>query len=149
MRAIAAGYARAGWRLRTGGSPGADAAFAQAALEAGGAVELYLPWPGFGSAGEGRAAAAVVRVRPSPGARALAARVHPGWACLAERERALLARDGHQVLGAALDRPARFVLCWTADGSLDGAGLFDDRTGQTLRVAHRAGVPVFNLGRRP
>src|SRR5205807_2033576 len=131
-----------GWTLRTGGSPGADQAFLAGALEAGGEVELFLPWPGF-EADALAAAAGGARIleRPSPAAYALAARFHPRWEALPERSRALLARDGHEVLGAGLVLAATVVICWTADGSLDGEGLLDDGTGQALRVARAHGVP--------
>jgi hypothetical protein len=52
------------------------------------------------------------------------------------------------VLGAGLDRPSDFVLCWTADGSTDGAARSTGGTGQALRTAAAFGVPVLNL-RRP
>jgi hypothetical protein len=114
MESIGARRARLGWVLRTGASPGADQAFQRGACGAAGAVELYLPWPDFElparrAIGEG----AQVRVlgRPSAAARELAGRFHPRWTQLGERERDLLARDAHQVLGAELDAPARFVVC--------------------------------------
>jgi hypothetical protein len=146
IRELARGYARAGWTLRTGGSPGADQAFLEGALGGGGAIELYLPWPGF-EAGALAAAAGRARIveRPAPAAFALAARLHPRWPSLPEPERALLARDGHEVLGADLDDPAAVVICWTADGSLDGDGLLADGTGQALRVARAHGVASVNL----
>jgi hypothetical protein len=39
-------------------------------------------------------------------------------------------------------------VCWTADGSLDGEKLYEDGTGQALRIASEHGVPVLNLARR-
>jgi LDH2 family malate/lactate/ureidoglycolate dehydrogenase len=50
-------------------------------------------------------------------------------------------------LGADLLDPVRLVACWTADGSLDGEGLFDDGTGQALRIARHHGIAVLNLAR--
>jgi hypothetical protein len=146
---IASGYAHSGWTLRTGGSPGADQAFLRGAIAAGGAAEVYLPWPGFESDElEGLASVAHMRIGDAPPtctALALAARFHPGWESLDAGARALLARDGHEVLGEDLATPVRFVLCWTLDGSKDGAGLLDDGTGQALRIAHAQKIPVFNL----
>lgn len=147
IEAIAGARAREGWTLRTGGSPGCDQAFLRGALAARGAVELYLPWRGFARAAWRGGAAVAVSPQPSPLAHALAAELHPRWEELPAREHALLARDCEEVLGADLSAPAAELLCWTADGSLDGAGLFEDRTGQALRVARRAGVPVINLAR--
>jgi hypothetical protein len=149
MEELAARLARRGLVLRTGISPGVDQAFFRGARAAAGHVELYLPWPGFRadvwSGSQGREVR--VLTAPTPAAQELAARFHPHWRSLAPRERLLLARDGHEVLGADLASPARFVACWTAEGSLDGSGVYDDGTGQALRIAHAHGIPVFNLAR--
>jgi len=149
IEAIATGLARKGWVLRTGLSPGADQAFHRGACAGGGRVELYLPWSRFQAHARLQGTAGQVRVLPaaSPAAHELAARFHPGWEGLAADARDLLARDGHEVLGAELCSPVRFVVCWSAEGSLDGAGLYTEGTGQALRIAHHHAIPVFNLGR--
>jgi hypothetical protein len=148
MESIAAKLGREGWTLRTGLSPGADQAFMAGARAAGGRVELYLPWPDF-EAHVDRGDAERVRVTPSPSedAHALAARFHPCWDRLAAPARRLLARDGYQVLGADLATPARLLICWTPDGSLDGVARESGGTGQALRIAHSFAVPVLNLAR--
>jgi hypothetical protein len=149
MEELAARLARRGLVLRTGISPGADEAFFRGARVAAGRVELYLPWPGFQADLWSGAQRRELRVlaAPSEAAQELAARFHPHWRALAPRERLLLARDGHEVLGADLASPVRFVVCWTAEGSLDGSGVLADGTGQALRIAHAHGIPVFNLAR--
>jgi hypothetical protein len=149
IEALAARVAAEGRVLRTGLSPGADQAFYRGAVGAGGAVELYLPWPGFEAQARVDGAGELEHVLPQPTAAAceLAARFHPRWEALAADERKLLARDCHEVLGADLRSPAGCVVCWTADGSIDGAGLYADGTGQALRIAHAHGVPVLNLAR--
>ena len=85
--------------------------------------------------------------RPSDAASELAERFDPGWAGRDACARPLLARDSHEVLGAELDSPACFVVCWTADGTLDGSACAADGTRQALRIAHGHGIPVFNLAR--
>jgi hypothetical protein len=149
MEALAARLARAGLTLRTGASPGADQAFARGAARAGGAVELYLPWPSFESAFLARAQgrARIALGAPEPAARALAERLHARWNELDDAERDLRARDVHQVLGTVLDSPVEFVLAWTPDGSLDGAAESAGGTGQALRAAAARGIPVVNLAR--
>lgn len=149
MESVAAAFARRGWVLRTGASPGADQAFYRGARAGEGAVELYLPWPGFEAGGWADADDARVRVmpRPTPQAYELAARFHPGWSEVAEDQRHLLARDSHQVLGADLASPASLVACWTADGGIDEAGEGADGTRQALRIADHLGIAVFNLAR--
>lgn len=152
MRALARVLAAGGWVLRSGMSPGADRAFYEGALAGGGRIELYLPWPGFGAqarAGHEPAELVYELARPLPAAYELAESHRPGFRDLPGAQRALLARDGHQVLGRALVDPVDAVVCWTPQGDLDGAGERSGGTGQTLRVARaRApGATVLNLER--
>jgi hypothetical protein len=139
MTRAAAELARQGWTLRSGHAPGADQAFEEGAGEH---AEVYLPWPNFENDVPilGRAYR-----RPSLEAAAIAARYHPGWEHLSRGPRALHACNAHQVLGPDLRTPARFVICWTPDGSLDGRGRDTGGTGQALRIAAAAGITVFNL----
>jgi hypothetical protein len=149
MEELAARLARRGWLLRTGISPGADQAFFRGARAGAGRVELYLPWPGFEADAwaDAQGPEVCVLMAPSAEAHELAARFHPRWQALAPRERQLLARDAHEVLGADLASPSSFVVCWTAEASLDGKGVYADGTGQALRIAHGYGIPIFNLAR--
>jgi hypothetical protein len=151
---IAARLARQGWVLRTGLSPGADQAFYRGALSARGTVELYLPWPRFQAQARLAAEGAAVRElsAPTTAAGELAAGFHRderdrAWAELPARERALLARDAHEVLGEHLDEPVRLVVCWTPEGGLDGADPRAAGTGQALRIARASGIEVLNLAR--
>lgn len=77
----------------------------------------------------------------------MAAGFHPAWSRLSSGVRHLHARNCHQVLGRDLNAPARFVVRWTPDGSLDGRGQRVGGTGQALRIAHHHGISVFNLAR--
>jgi hypothetical protein len=149
MEALAVRLAGDGWVLRTGLSPGADQAFYRGAMRGAGDVELYLPWPGFQSGARFEVEGGRVRVLCGPSAPALqlAPQFHPRWGELADDTHLLLARDGDQVLGAGLLDPVRLVTCWTADGGLDGERLYEDGTGQALRIAHQHGIPVLNLAR--
>lgn len=143
-----------GWTLRTGLSPGADQAFYRGARRGGGAIELYLPWAGFEQHARERDEGPEVSERdaPAPPAYELSMAFHRawdgrGWSDLDERERMLLARDAHQVLGGGLDSPAAYVICWTADSGIDGESPLAQGTGQALRIARAHGVPVLNLAR--
>lgn len=133
MRRLAGELAGLGWTLRSGAAQGADTAFEEGALAAGGGVELYLPWPGF----QGRRQARLVR--PTAAAMAMAERFHPAWHRVSPGARPLHARNSHQVLGPALDDPVALVICWTR-GALGGGG-----TGQALRIARAHGIPVVDL----
>jgi len=84
-------------------------------------------WPGFSGYKNGRLE------HPSAEAVRVAASLHP--------VRKLIARNGHQVLGAGMDDPVVMVVCWTPDGAETGG------TGQAIRPASRLGVPVVNLKR--
>lgn len=137
-----------GWVLRTGMATGADQAFYGGASTRG-ALELYLPWPTFEADAHAPNCGSeqFVLGQPTAAAYELAARFHPAWSRLTRAVRALHARNAHQVLGADLQSPARFVLCWTPDGSLDGRGQRVGGTGQALRIAHHHDIPIFNLAR--
>ena len=117
-----------GWTLRSGGAVGADRAFE---VGAGRQKEIF----GAGDA--------------SPEALLLAAEVHPAWARCDEYARRLHGRNCHQVLGADLCAPVKFVCCWTPDGAEAEAdcSIVTGGTATAIRVAGRYGIPVFNLQR--
>lgn len=147
MRHAGSALASSGWVLRTGMAAGADQAFYRGA-SAHGALEFYLPWPTFEAQARIDAGAQqYVLASPTPAAYELAAQFHRAWPRLSRSVRSLHARNAHQVLGPDLASPARFVLCWTPDGSLDGQGRRVGGTGQALRIAHGHAIPVFNLAR--
>lgn len=127
--------ADAGWILRSGGAEGADAAF-EGGLASHHPREIFLPWPGF-NAHRSRFCA------PTREALELAAQFHPAWDRLTQGARRLHARNMHQILGADLQSPVAFVLCWTKEGK--GAG----GTGQALRLAQSRQIPVFDFGKGP
>lgn len=82
--------------------------------------------------------------RPIAQAYRIAQAYHPAWERLSPGVRALMARNVHVLLGADLDSPATFFLCWTPGGETVGG------TGHAIRVALAHGIPVVNLatGRR-
>jgi hypothetical protein len=147
MARAARALARRGWVLRTGLAQGADQAFYRGARGCG-PVELYLPWPLFGADAHTPGEREVF-VLGSPGGAALelARSIHPAWERLSVGAQRLHARNCHQLLGPQLDSPARLVICWTPDGSLDGAARRTGGTGQALRIARRHGIAVLNLAR--
>jgi hypothetical protein len=153
IESVAAELAQRGWVLRTGLSPGADQAFYRGAHTGGGQIELYLPWAGFEAHARDRQEERVrVLECPLPAAFELAACFHRAWDGrtwreLSEPERARLARDAHQVLGASLDCPVLCVVCFTPDGGLDGEDPRAQGTGQALRIAADRAIPVLNLAR--
>lgn len=141
MADVAEELARQGWTVRTGAAEGADSAFEEGARRADQphftvpTVELYLPWHRY----NGRSVARLNS--PEDDAFEHAARYHPAWEQLDPKVRCLHARNSHIILGPALRRPVKFVVCWTPNAAVTGG------TGQGLRVAAAYGIPVFNLAR--
>ena len=143
MERIAARQASKSATLRSGGAPGADQAFERGAKEAGGALEIYLPWKGF----EGNNSPFW---EATEAAHEMAARFHPHWANMKQSVRRLHARNCHQVMGLDLATPTSYVICYTRDGA-DGVKIpvqqgVTGGTGQAIRIAAHFGITVWNLG---
>ena len=68
-----------------------------------------------------------------------AAQFHPAWDRCSQGVRKLHGRNMHIILGADLQTPVSFVVCWTVDGAIIGG------TGVALRCAMQHNIPVFNL----
>jgi hypothetical protein len=141
MRATAERLSTLGYTMRSGHAPGADTAFEVASQNS----EIYLPWSSF----ENERPVIGSRVQPQPTAAAmqLASRIHPAWERLDRGPRARHARNMHQILGADLDSPVDFVVCYTPDGSLTGHGPDTGGTATALRLAYRNNIPVINIKR--
>ncbi len=124
--------ANLGYILRSGGASGADSIFETACYNVYGKKEIYLPWHGFNNNDS-------MLFMPSPEAHELAASVHSGWPFLTPAAKKLHARNCHQVLGADLKTPSRFVVCWTKGGMPVGG------TATAIKLAIRNKIPVYNL----
>ena len=121
-------------RLRTGGAHGADAAFEKGF---GVDTEVFVPWYGFN-----RRVRGVVNCQAVPKfgmAMELAEQLHPAWDRCSRGAKALHARNCFVMLGRELDEPVDAVICWTPGGRVTGG------TGQSIRLAHHFGIPVYNL----
>lgn len=143
MDLYGANFALAGFTLRSGAAPGADAAFEAGCDRYNGEKEIYIPWGGFNGH-------PTPFKGPSRAALDIAADMYgPGWKGLKGTTKKLMARNVHQVLGINLDQPSDFVLCWTPDGCNDGAHRTRETggTGQAIATATAYNVPVFNLAR--
>ena len=136
MTATATALDLCGYTLRSGGAVGADTAFERGVLS--GRKEIFLPWPFFNTH-----ASQLHLSNPRlyiTQAMELAAAHHPAWNRCDFRARSFHARNCFQVLGARLDDPVAFVICWTPRGELVGG------TALAIRIAHAYGVPVHNWG---
>lgn len=146
MREIAFRLASLGWVLRSGRAEGADEAFEVGARQAGGQVEVFLPWHRFREADPACSVDASALPEHAQACE-LAKAHHPAWARLEPSARKLMARNAHQVLGAALDAPVQMVVCWAPGSVMDTDRVVnvDGGTGLAVRLAAARGIPVFNL----
>ena len=130
MRDIASKLYDEGWTLRTGGARGADDAFMGGAqwnrreiFRADDMLDLidlnrdvYMKaWNDF------------QEIHPNPAA------------CKEQDIQHLHMRNGLILLGWEYDEPCKFVICWTPSAQIIGG------TGQTIRLANKYNIPVFNL----
>ena len=140
MTQLAAQMEQEGWRLRSGGARGADAAF-EAGVAAPANRAIYLPGRSF----NGRVAGSggYIDSTQLPGwqqALETVREYHPAPERLSPFARDLMARNAMQVLGPNMDRPADLVVAYTPGGEVTGG------TGQALRMAGAMGIPIRNLG---
>lgn len=129
MTELAVELDSAGWILSSGGARGADQAFMR------GSKNCHLWLPHQGSNGF------QTDLQILPEAYEMAERFyHLDWDDLGDFGQAAMARNCHIVLGADLDTPVKFIICWTPEGKIRGG------TGQALRIAKAYRIPVLNLG---
>lgn len=140
---IAEKLAKKGYVLRSGGAAGADQSFEAGCLNAGGAMEIFLPWNKY----EGKTAdqsqymyTRELDYNSYSIAKRLAETYHPTWDTLTNSVKQLHTRNVHIVLGVQCDTPSRFVVCYTEDENYGG-------TSQALRIARQLEIPVFNLAK--
>jgi len=128
-----------GFLLRSGAANGADNAF-ESGVHHPDNLESYLPWKGFNHSKS-------ERYSPSEEAFLIARILHPNGFSLNKTALALMARNGHQVLGKNLDDPVNFVVCYTPDGleSAQHRSRESGGTGQAIELADLYGIPVYNL----
>lgn len=131
MTRLAENLEQSGFILRSGAAKGADTAFEQGITEED-HKEIYLPWKGYNQSKSSR-------YYINQTALDMAEQFHPNWAACSNTVRKFHARNCYQVLGQDLNKPVRFILCWTSDGKASGG------TGQAIRLAHHHNIPVFNM----
>lgn len=120
-----------GWILNSGGADGADDAFERLCPLQN--RQIFLPWDGF----NGKYIKPPHYIVP-PYNEDLARYYHPKFSALKENGRLLMSRNSYQVLGADLQTPVKFVLCWTQNGAMKGG------TAQAMRIAVDHEIPIFN-----
>ena len=68
-----------------------------------------------------------------------ASKFHGNWNNCSEYVKKLHGRNAMIILGQNLDKPVKFVICWTKNGKDIGG------TGLALRIAIENKIPIFNL----
>ena len=131
--AVSQYLASRGFILRSGGADGCDNAFEQGCDLASGAKEIFIPWAGF----NGRQYLDFNIAKAS----LIAKQYHPRYTELSFGAQKLMNRNSCQVLGANLDNPVKFIICYTPNGSGSGG------TGQALRIAKANNIPIFDIGK--
>jgi hypothetical protein len=140
MTQLAARMEVEGWRLRSGGARGADAAF-EAGVQNPRNRAIYLPGASFNQRQAGPGGYVDSTVLPSwQQALATVEQYHPAADRLSPFVRSLMARNAMQVMGPAMDRPADLIVAYTPGAAVTGG------TGQALRMAGELGIPIRNLG---
>jgi hypothetical protein len=129
--------------LRSGRAPGADSSFEEGAIKAHANSEIFVPWKGFpkGSALSRRPAILFDFIESEQKQRALTSvnTYHPAPERLSPGALKLMARNYCQMFGpTASSDPSSFVVCYTSNGKASGG------TGQAIRMAQSANIPVFN-----
>lgn len=120
------------YKVRTGGADGADVSFEFPVKDIK-LKEIYLPWRGFNG-----------NYSPlynvSKRAMEMASCYYPyNWRIAKQSTKRLMGRNVYQVLGRTLNKPSKFIICYTKDGCFSGG------TGLALRVAKDYGIPIYNL----
>lgn len=140
MEQLAVWMANVGYVLRSGGADGADWAFEHGCADAGGEMEIYLPWKGFNHNTSSL-------YTQHPDTYKIAAELHLAWNYLSAPARTLMARNVHQILGSDLQTPVEFVVCYTPDGctSIERYTSKTGGTGLAIALASVNNIPVFNL----
>ena len=125
------------YTCNTGAAKGADQAFAEGALQGGGQVQLFLPWPSYENTWRnsihGRVDTHVLQYHDKEAFDSVY-NFHPAAANLKQTVIKLHARN------FCILRGTSFVICWTPNGNIVGG------TGQALRIAQHLGIKIYNLG---
>ena len=140
MQGLATRMEDEGWRLRSGGAAGADAAF-ESGVQNQANRAIYLPGRSFNQRTAGSGGYYDSTALPGwQDALETVRQFHPAPDRLSPFARNLMARNAMQVLGPDLKSPADLVIAYTPGGQVTGG------TGQALRMAGSLGIPIRNLG---
>lgn len=122
--------------LRTGGAPGADAAFAKGAVN----KEVYIPWNKFQKLEHNGIDVFALNKMPNlEAAQVSVQKYHPNPEKLSPAANKLMQMNFYQLYGTN-NQSSAFVICWTENAKAIGG------TSQVMRIAKAKGIPLLNLG---
>lgn len=156
MEDIAYKLADKDYILRSGAAGGADTAFEEGAkkwtLENATSFSglpvmgnIYIPWQSFVKDMNQDYKdwyKVLDRMPKKAEAYQLASETHPAWDKCSVGAKALHARNTFQILGAMLDKPSSFLICWA---QVDKHGQLKGGTRTAWELAKKHNVPCFNL----
>lgn len=125
-----------GMILRTGANKGAEEAFVRGA---GVQAEIFVSHTGAGGHRSGIVVTDTATIRQ---AAQIAASVHPEWRNYNDFARKAHTRSIYQVLGADLQTPSAYIICWAP---ADGDGQVEGTVRTVLAVAKLCRIPIYNL----
>jgi len=129
MTKIAVKLEELGYTLRSGFASGSDTYFAEKVKN----KEIFIPWKSFG---EG------IVPQETEFAHNLLKEIHPAYDRLSQGALKLHLRNVNQVLGADLNTPSKFLICWA---KIDKQGSPMGGTRTAWKIAEKYGIPCFNL----
>ena len=129
MTKIAVKLEELGYTLRSGAAGGSDQYFEKEVEN----KEIFIPWKSFG---EG------IIPQETEFAHNLLKEVHPAYDKLSQGALKLHLRNVNQVLGADLNTPSKFLICWA---KIDKQGSPIGGTITSWKIAEKYGIPCFNL----
>ena len=108
-------------------------------------MEIYLPWSDFNKRDSDEEGSYTLSYLPNKGrAYALAEETHPAWDRCSNGAKSLHARNTMQILGANLDKPSRFILCY-GESEKKGSVIPKGGTRTACKLGEKYGVEIFNL----
>lgn len=151
MEDIAFKLAMKGYVLRSGAAGGADTAFQDGAQAYADQIDyqqtlgqIYIPWSSFVTYDDYYKDwyRVLDRMSKKEEAYQLASETHPAWDKCSKGAKALHARNTFQILGANLNNPSSFLICWA---QVDKHGKIKGGTATAWELAKKHNVPCFNL----
>lgn len=141
MALLAAKLEASGYILRSGAADGADSAFEQGVVNPQN-KEIYIAWDGFSGRYSREVGVHNIQGAILHEAEEIAKNLHPAWDRLTQGAKKLHTRNVFQVLGAPLDEPSKFLVCWAP---VDKNGEPKGGTRTSWMLAKEYNIPCFNL----